>query len=228
MTRGRRGALLVGLALMLGGLAASNVSRREAALARQLAPLVGVVVARADLDAGEALRARQLAVRRVPERYAPADAIGEPAALEGSRLAVAVASGGYVTAGMLAGPEATAVGPAVRHGERALEILAAGAAELVTPGARVDVLVTRDGAAGEGATELALQDVEVLDARPAPEAAASEGIVGPRVAATLRVSLRQAVYLAAAQAFARDVRLLPRAAGDRRRAGAIRVGEGLL
>jgi pilus assembly protein CpaB len=37
------------------------------------------------------------------------------------------------------------------------------------------------------------------------------------VAASLRVTLRQAVYLAAAQDFARELRLLPRAAGDRSR-----------
>jgi len=40
---------------------------------------------------------------------------------------------------------------------------------------------------------------------------------GARVAVSLRVSLRQAVYLAAAQDFARELRLLPRAQGDRRR-----------
>ena len=47
---------------------------------------------------------------------------------------------------------------------------------------------------------------------------------GKRVAATLRVSVRDAVYLAAAQSFAREVRLLPRAAGDRERAGRLSVG----
>jgi pilus assembly protein CpaB len=36
------------------------------------------------------------------------------------------------------------------------------------------------------------------------------------VAVALRVSARQAVFLAAAQSFARELRLLPRAAGDRR------------
>jgi len=40
------------------------------------------------------------------------------------------------------------------------------------------------------------------------------------VAASLRVTLRQAVYLAAVQDFARELRLLPRAAGDRGRGAA--------
>jgi pilus assembly protein CpaB len=46
--------------------------------------------------------------------------------------------------------------------------------------------------------------------------------------ATLRVGLRQAVYLTAAQNFAREVRLLPRPPGDRRRLGRTAVGAGSL
>ncbi|MEX2446999.1 MAG: hypothetical protein WD734_06620, partial [Dehalococcoidia bacterium] len=50
----------------------------------------------------------------------------------------------------------------------------------------------------------------------------------PRVSASLRVSLRQAVYLAAAQSFARELRLLPRAVGDRGHVDhRLAVGEGL-
>jgi pilus assembly protein CpaB len=85
----------------------------------------------------------------------------------------------------------------------------------VLPGGRVDVLVTRDDRPGApGRTLLALEDVEVLAAADAPAAQES---AGARVAASLRVTLRQAVYLAAAQAFARELRLLPRTAGDRER-----------
>jgi pilus assembly protein CpaB len=91
------------------------------------------------------------------------------------------------------------------------------------PGARVDVLVTRDGGeGGPGAAELALQDVEVLAARPASPQDASRS-TGPLVAATLRVTVRQAVFLAASQSFAREIRLLVRAPGDRARTGAARV-----
>ncbi|MGN6188592.1 MAG: hypothetical protein ACTHOE_06815, partial [Conexibacter sp.] len=67
-----------------------------------------------------------------------------------------------------------------------------------------------------GTTVLALEDVEVLAARPVPADAADAATGGgTRVAASLRVRVRDAVYLAAAQAFARDVRLLVRAPGDR-------------
>jgi pilus assembly protein CpaB len=94
------------------------------------------------------------------------------------------------------------------------------------PGARVDVLVTRESRPGApGRTTLALEDVEVLSGAAAP---ASEERSGGQVRASLRVSLRQAVYLAAAQSFARELRLLPRAAGDRRRAQpGLAYGDGL-
>jgi pilus assembly protein CpaB len=104
----------------------------------------------------------------------------------------------------------------VRRGERAVEVVAAGSPRLVAPGARVDVLVTR-----QRATELALEDVEVLGARARRDDGAT------KVAATLRVTVPQAVYLAAAGAFAREIRLLPRAPGDHRLAGPQTVGEGL-
>jgi pilus assembly protein CpaB len=116
----------------------------------------------------------------------------------------------------------------VRHGERAAEVLASGDPEAVVPGARVDVLVTREGVDGAaGATRLALEDVEVLAAAPAPAEDRDGATAGPRVAATLRVTLRQAVYLGAAQAFAREIRLLARPQGDSARAGSLTVDSGL-
>lgn len=217
MSRRRRAALLAGLALVLGALAASDVARREAALRAQLGPLTDVVVARRPLAAGRRLAARDLATRRIPERYAAAPAV--PQLLIGERLAIPAPAGAQVEAHHLA---AAAPGPAVRRGERAAEVLAAASGEAVVPGARVDVLVTRErGEGGPGSTELALENVEVLAAR------ADRGEEGPRVAATLRVTVRQAVYLAAAGAFAREIRLLARAPGDRARVGPAVVADDL-
>jgi pilus assembly protein CpaB len=219
MSRRRRAALLLGLALVLGALAASDVARRESALRAELAPLVEVVVARGPLEAGERLAAEDLARRSLPARFAPAGAVGVvPELLIGRRLAVPVAEGGPVGP-LLLEPAAPPPGAGVGRGRRAAEVVAAAAPGTVSAGSRVDVLVTRDRGAGAGATELALQDVEVLAARPA-EAAEGERRKG-RVAATLRVSVRQAVYLAAAGSFAREIRLLARAPGDRGRVAAI-------
>jgi pilus assembly protein CpaB len=223
VSRRRRAALLLGLALVLGAFAASDVARREAALRAQLGPLVDVVVARRPLAAGRRVQARDLAVRRVPERFAPAGGPAVPELLLGQRLAVPVPAGAQLTEHQLARP-AAAAGPELRRGERAVEVVAAGSPALVVAGARIDVLVTRErGDGGPGSTELALEDVDVLAAR---RATATEG-GGARVAATLRVTVRQAVYLTAAAAFAREIRLLTRAPGDRRRTGAAIVGDAL-
>jgi pilus assembly protein CpaB len=207
VSRRRRAALLLGLAVALGALAASDVSRREAALREQLAPLVDVIVARRPLEAGHRIARSDLAVRRVPARFAPAGPATVPDALVGERLAVPVDRGGPVGPLLLERPPPVA---AVAKDQRAAEVVAAAAPGTVVPGARVDVLVTRE----RGGTELALQDVDVLAARAAAPARAESGA---RVAATLRVSLRQAVYLAAAGASATELRLLARAPGDRRR-----------
>lgn len=226
MTRRRRALLLGGLALLLGGLAASNVASREAALERRVGGLVDVVVARAPVARGAPLRPAALAVRRVPRRFAPDGAIADPGTLTGLRASVDIAAGTDLTTAVVGdGTQgaATRAGPPTRPGERIAEIVALGSPELITPGSRVDVLVTPEPDASEnGRAVLALEDVEVLQAAPAEtgddaaDKATGKPSPGARVAAALRVTLRQAVYLAAAQDFARELRLLPRAAGDRR------------
>jgi pilus assembly protein CpaB len=218
MTRRRRALLLAGLALLLGGLAASDVASREAALAERIGPAIPVVVAREAIPAGTALEARRLAVRQVPARFAPRGAFAAPEALAGLEATVPIPAGSEIVAGMAGADGGRLAGGApVRHGERVAEVVAAGSPELVRPGGRVDVLVTREPRPGRaGGTVLALEDVEVLAAAPAP-AAGGDAEAGGRVAASLRVTLRQAVFLAAAGSFAREVRLLPRAAGDRAR-----------
>ncbi|MDA0164864.1 RcpC/CpaB family pilus assembly protein [Solirubrobacter ginsenosidimutans] len=224
MTRRRRAAVLLGLALLLGTLSATHMARREAALRAQLGPVADVVVARDDLAAGHTLELSDLGVRTLPARYAPP---GEPvfaAALAGHKLAVAVPNGGAVSAELLQ-QRPQAPESAIARGQRAVDVVATGSPQAVVAGAHVDVLVTterRDRTSG--ATRVALEDVEVLAARaPAQAEDAEKG----RVDATLRVTAAQAVYLAAAQSFARDVRLLTRAPGDRRKIGALAVDDGL-
>lgn len=225
MTPRRRALLLGGLALLLGGLAAHNVSGREAALQRRVGGLVDVVVAREPIDTGASVRTGALAVRRVPRRFAPGDAIARPQTLAGLHASVNIAAGSDITTGMIGdGRSQSPAGPPIRRGERVAQLVALGSSELVTAGSRVDVLVTPEPEGGEaGSAVLALEDVEVLAAAAAEGEDSSDGAKagkpspGARVAVSLRVTLRQAVYLAAAQDFARELRLLPRAPGDRRR-----------
>jgi pilus assembly protein CpaB len=216
VTRRRRALLLAGLALLLGGLAASDVASRESALREGLGPSVGVVVARTELAAGSTIKRESLSVREVPVRYAPRGAVADPGALVGMRLSADVAAGQELLPALVGTPGGSpAAGPAVAKGERVAEVVAAAPAGQVVPGGRVDVLVTRDDRPGApGRTVLALEDVAVLAVAAAP---AGESAGTARVAASLRVTLRQAVYLAAAQAFAQELRLLPRAPGDRAR-----------
>ena len=234
--RRRRAVLLLALALACGGLAASQVSGRVAEVESAVGSPVPVVVATRDLAAGATLRERDLALREVPRRFAPPDALGSPGDAAGLPLAAPLASGSYVTAasiGPVGGGGARAGGPApgpLRRGERAVEVAVAGGAALssvASPGSRVDVLVSTEPGAGPGASFLALENVELLElgggggagpaaSEPGPAAAAEPGTT---TNATLRVTVRQAVYLTAAQNFAREVRLLPRPPGDRGRSG---------
>jgi pilus assembly protein CpaB len=223
MTRLRwRGLLLLSLALASGGLAASEVHERERSTAAAAGPLVGVVVAGRDLGAGRRLRPDDLAVKRVPVRFVPPDALGGRERLVGARTAVAVAAGGYVTTGALAAAASEGGGP-LRPGQRDVEVAVGGGSALAgaAAGARVDVLVSTRRQEGAGRTFIALEDVELLGLRPG----AADASQGASALATLRVTVRQAVYLAAAANFAEEVRLLVRPPGDRGRVGAAEAAE---
>jgi pilus assembly protein CpaB len=238
--RRRRAATLLSLALACGGLAASRVQTRASEVEAQVGRLVPVLVTRTDLRPGARLKPAQLAVRQVPERFAPRDALVSPEQVVGQRVAGALAAGGYVTAGALTadqGPHERSAGMAVRHGERSVDVAVAGGEALAgaPPGTRVDVIVTTEPRSGSGGgrTYLALQDVELLAARAADAQSGGAGAGSGGVAAahatsiaTLRVTLREAVYLTAAQSFAREIRLLTRPPGDRRAAPPLAVRAG--
>lgn len=227
MSRRRRAVVLTLLAVLLGGLAASDVAGREAELRESLGAPVSVLVARVAIKPGQPLDPGRVALRRVPARYAPADAFDGTADVAGLRAAVAIPAGTDLSPTLVADPAQIAgAGVPVGPGERVAELVAKGSPALVVRGSRVDVLVTRDTADQQGETTLALEDAEVLSAAPAPTGRGDDP--GPQVAVSLRVRLREAVYLAAAQSFARELRVLPRAEGDRRRGEeGLKVGSGL-
>jgi pilus assembly protein CpaB len=204
------------VALGCGGLAASEVRERERRAAAALGPSVPVVVAQRDLGAARRLRPGDLALRRVPARFAPPDALRVAAGLEGVRLAAAVAAGSYLTAGLLEGSAREDSG--LRPGERAVEVAVGGGSSLAGagPGARVDVVVSTPNDQGAGEAFVALEDVELLALRPGGGEAGG--------LATLRVSAREAVQLVAAADFAQRVRLLVRPPGDRTLIGSAAAG----
>ena len=220
---------MLSLALACGGLAASSVSERERSVEAQVGSPVPVVVAARDIDAGTRLTAaraaRLLAVRPVPERFAPPDGLASPEEAVGLRLSAPLPRGAYLTAPAFEPGHSKEGGAGLGPGQRALELEVSGS-EPLEPGARVDVVVTTEPRAGAGRTFVALQDVELLGARPS--AAPAEADRGAATLATLRVTPRQAVFLTAAANFAREVRLLARSAADRRRIGHPSVSAGAL
>jgi pilus assembly protein CpaB len=244
-SRRRRGLLLLSVAMASGGLAASQVHERERSLEARVGPAVPVLVAARDLRAGMRVSGPAVAVRRVPARFVPRDALASAAGVAGARLAVPVTAGGYLTAGLFEGSNSEhSGGGGVGRGWRAVSVSVSGAAGLAA-GSRVDVLVSTDSGAGGGRTLVALAGAQLVRLEAGrgtgiePEDAATGGLPagastagdpaagGPTALATLRVTLRQAVYLTAADNFAREIRLLARPPGDRSAAGAA-VSQGQL
>jgi pilus assembly protein CpaB len=223
--RRRRGLLLLCVALASGGLAASEVHDREQRAAERLGPEVQVLVAARDLRADSRIGRGAVAVRRVPTRFVPPDALPSRDTVIGARTAAPVAAGGYLTASLFE-DGGRRDGGAIRRGERAVtvEVTGGGAVATLPPGARVDVLVSTEAGAGGGRTTMALAGAEVLsvEAGAGGEATTAQdgtSTSGPTALATLRVSVEQAIYLTAADNFAREIRLLPRPRGDHTRAG---------
>jgi pilus assembly protein CpaB len=213
----RRALLMLVVAGICGVLAAADVHRRDARARAGAGPLVPVVVARSELRPGKAIGRGELAVRQAPARFVPPDALADPADAAGLKPAVPLPGGSYVTASALGSrSEAGARAPAaLAPGERAVDVTVvapAGPGALGEPGSRVDLLVTTASRGGPGRTYVALQDVELLALRRG----GGEGEDAGHVTATLRVTVRQAVYITAAENFAQEVRLLPRPDGDRR------------
>jgi pilus assembly protein CpaB len=219
--RRRRGLLLLCVALASGGLAASQVHERERRATERLGPQVDVLVAARDIAAGARVVRGALGVRRVPARFVPPDALPSAEAVVGARTAAPVAEGGYLTASLFAGGGESEDGR-LRRGERAVtvEVAAGSGIADLPPGHRVDVLVSTETGAAGGRTTMALPGVELLSLGPGTHADpqdvgnAAGRANGTTAAATLRVTLRQAVYLTAADNFAHEIRLLARPAGD--------------
>ena len=227
--RRRRGLLLLAVALAAGGLAASQVRQREQSVEARVGPLVGVLVAARDLPADTRVSERSVELRQVPARYVAPDALGSADQVEGARTAVPVAAGSYLTPGhfTVSGAATPGAGAGFGRGERAVEVEVTGTSGLTgaAAGARVDVVVSTEPGDSGGRSFVALAVVELLALRDASgaaaygteeEAASSAGIA----LATLRVTVRQAVYLTAADNFGREIRLLVRPPGDRSSTGA--------
>jgi Flp pilus assembly protein CpaB len=216
-TRRRRGILLLLIAALAGSMAASRVRGQERSVRSQVGPLVPVVIARAPIAArtriGPGDIAARLAIARIPSRFVPPGAVSDPLRAVGATAAIDIPRGSYLTKAALAPPRDPRT--ALRPGERAIDVEVSGGARLAAlggPGARVDVVVTSEPRTGPPRAFVAADGAELLALRRGD---------GAHAVATLRVPVRQAVFLTAATSFGRDARLLVRSPGDRSSAGRI-------
>jgi Flp pilus assembly protein CpaB len=213
--RARAGGFLV-LALFAAGAAAALADGYGSSVARGYGPLRDVVVVDSGLPAGRRLGQRQvessLTVRRVPERFIPAGALGSPLEALGLLPRAALPAGSYLLAAELAArPSRPPRSRRLGGGRRAVEIEVTGAGALLaagspSTGARVDVVVTGEPRGpGPGRTYVAATAVPLLALRPDGEA---EG-TGGAAAATLGLRRGEALRLIAAESYARRITLLP-------------------
>jgi pilus assembly protein CpaB len=222
---------MLGAGAICAGLAVSSVDRYASDVEARVGRPVPVVVATRELPRGRVIThstaTMALAERQVPQRFVPPGALRSKASAIGLETAAALAAGDYVGAGQLRPARGPA--PGASHGPadaRLVEVGVAGARTMsgvVRAGALVDVLISTEGAVSGSRTFLAVQRVPVVGFEAgAPNSLGDKGAAADGVV-TLRVSLRQAVLLTAADNFAREVRLVPRAAGDASRLGPVSV-----
>jgi pilus assembly protein CpaB len=223
VSRRGRAIAFASAAAVCAGLAAAATGRPDSDLAGQGGELRDVLVAARPLEAREPLGAAALRdaveVRRVPERFVPADALSSATQVAGRRPAVAIPPGSYLLSSELAAPRAdSSPRPEADPGHRPVEITVTGAGSLASGQAtaqRVDVVVTTEPGAGGGAgrTYIAAPAVELLDLRAA-EGAGGDVVPGPASgdtwSATLALTRAQALRLIQAESFARAVRLIAR------------------
>jgi pilus assembly protein CpaB len=168
----RRAILFLGLAILLGVLAAFAAQRW---LEAQAPPEAGspfetasVVVARTDVPIGTALSTTQLATVEWPKRYAPQGSFTNAADVEGRVLRRAVGAGEPILESVLL-PQGSAAGlaPVISESKRAVSVkvdAVIGVAGFVRPGSRIDLLVTLDETdeTGKPISKVVLQNVPVL------------------------------------------------------------------
>jgi pilus assembly protein CpaB len=214
VSRRARALAFLTAAVICAILAAAVAGSYSSRVAARYGPLRPVVVAGAELPAGEPIGAdgagSSLVVRRVPARFIPPGALTRVGDALGRAPAAAIPAGSYVLGVQLelprpVRPKAARVG----EGRRAVEVAVAGADALTVgggapEGSRVDVVIARQAGLGSTARAyIAATNVRLLALR-------SPAGPGEGWSATLAVTEQQALSLIGAQSAGREIRLLPR------------------
>jgi pilus assembly protein CpaB len=199
----------IACALLAALIAAGYRSRVEASYGG----LRPVVVAATDLPPGDPIGpgdlATQLAVRRVPARFAPTSALRRRTDALGRAPSAPIPAGAYVLGVQLEVPRPKhAPRPALGGGRRPVQVGVTGAGALLVDGtspegAQVDVVVSQTSGLGQKArTYIAARGVLLL---------ALDGPGGPGEGwtATLALTRPEALELISADSSGRQIRLLP-------------------
>jgi Flp pilus assembly protein CpaB len=211
-------------ALACAALAAGLAGGYRGEVESQLGELRSVVVARTELAAGRPLRPsavrRGLELRRVPDRFAPVDALGSIEDAIGLVPRSPVPPGGYLLSSQLRAPGSGGGQQRIRlpPGREPVDIAVTAAESLAAggdPGGMpVDVIVTTEPGpgGGKGRTYVAAGPVRLLELRPEgvppPEPDTMPAIETSAWIATMALTREQALRLIQAESFARQVRLI--------------------
>ena len=218
MSRRARAAGFAVLAILCAIASATIASGYQDSAQAQLGELRGVVVVNRPLPAGESLGRAEvresLAVREVPVRFLPPDALVDPGEAIGRRPVASVPAGSYLLVSHFRAPAARKPprGPRLGAGLQPVEITVTGAGAIAALGqsaVRVDVVVAGEPITGGRArVRVAAEGVRLLAIAPAsPEEGATAG--GDDWSATLALTREQALELIEAENFAREIRLIP-------------------
>lgn len=175
-----RVGLILALAVVSGALAAYLAwafLREPAGTVAEASEVraVSVAVAARDMDVGHVLAAEDIELVSWPAAAVPRGYSGDPSEVVGRGLLTPVKANEPLLSGKLARSEAGGGLPIIiPEGKRALSVRVdevIGVAGFTVPGTRVDVLLTLDqtAATNEPATQVVLQNIEVLTAGQAIE-----------------------------------------------------------
>jgi Flp pilus assembly protein CpaB len=213
VSRRTRALVFLAAAVVCAVLAAMVAGRYQSRVEARYGPLRPVVVATAELPAGQPIDVQRagsaLTVRRVPASFVPPGALVHPADALGRAPGATIPSGSYVLDVQLAVPAPDDPrAPGIGQGLRPVDVPVAGAealtvGEVPPEGRRVDVVVSRQAGLGRTAqARIAATGVKILALR-------SPAGPGEGWSATLAVSEQQALTLIGAQSAGREIRLLP-------------------
>lgn len=205
MNRARILLVLMLAVLAGGGLAAGTYSYLQNVPVRTVSvPTRPVVVARADLALGTALRSDDLVVLDWPAGSAPDGAFTNPSDLVGRGLIASVVRNEPILPGKLASKEAgTGLPPIIPAGKRAVSVKVnevIGVAGYVLPGTQVDVVATASPTSRveDMTSKVVLSNVQVLTAGTRLEQDQKDGKPLQVTVVTLLVTPEQAERLALA------------------------------